>query len=292
MQDSTIWLGRVVPADRPHARPLSILVPSAGEVPGPDARVYVIDDPFVDPFADVHAIVAQNVDRVQHEAAMATLRELVTTHHFAPPCLPRKVIGVGRNYRAHAEELGNDVPTSPLLFLKPSSCLIGSGQSIALPRDIGRIDIEAELVCVIGRRAKGLAREEALSCVLGYSLGNDLSARVLQKEEPQWARAKGMDGFGPLGPWIRVCAPGFEIPAASMKICGKLGDKEVQRASVADMIFDVATLVSVISDSFTLEPGDIIYTGTPQGVTPLAPNQSCEVYTEGFELGRLTNVLL
>jgi 2-keto-4-pentenoate hydratase/2-oxohepta-3-ene-1,7-dioic acid hydratase in catechol pathway len=213
----------------------------------------------------------------------APLGELV----LRPPVRPGKIVCVGRNYAAHAKEMGNDVPTEPLLFTKPASALLAADEPLQLPRGFERIDMEAEIVVVIGRRARGLERDHALRHVAGYALGNDVSCRDLQKLDKQWTRAKGFDGFAPLGPFIRMQPPGEALPA-DVRVQGFIDDELKQDAPLSAMIFDIPFVLAYIGACMTLEPGDLIYTGTPEGVSQLTPGVRTQVGTVGFELGRLS----
>jgi 2-keto-4-pentenoate hydratase/2-oxohepta-3-ene-1,7-dioic acid hydratase in catechol pathway len=203
---------------------------------------------------------------------------------------PGKILCVGRNYRAHAEELGNEVPEEPLLFFKPSSALLPAGQALALPRGYERIDMESELVAVIGRVATGVAPEHALEHVAGYTLGNDVSNRDLQRGDKQWTRGKGFDGFAPCGPLVRLWPPGTPLPGRA-RIRGFLDDQLRQDAAIELMIFDLAFVLAYASRVMTLEPGDLVFTGTPEGVTALAPGQVVRIELEGVPLGRLVTPL-
>jgi 2-keto-4-pentenoate hydratase/2-oxohepta-3-ene-1,7-dioic acid hydratase in catechol pathway len=198
------------------------------------------------------------------------------------PVLPSKVIGVGRNYAEHASELGNEVPSQPLLFLKPSTSVIGPGDGIVYPRQSSDVQHEAELAVVIGRLCRDVPRERVADVVLGYTCGNDITARDLQKSDGQWARAKGFDSFCPLGPWIET-----DLDPADVAITGTVGEELRQAGRTKQMVHDVAALVSYISDAFTLLPGDVILTGTPAGVAPLSVGDEVSVTVEG--VGTLTN---
>jgi 2-keto-4-pentenoate hydratase/2-oxohepta-3-ene-1,7-dioic acid hydratase in catechol pathway len=196
------------------------------------------------------------------------------------PVRPTKIVCVGRNYAAHARELGQEIPKEPLLFIKPPSALLGPGGAVVLPPDSARVEHEAELAVVMGRRAKGVSREDALAHVFGYSCACDVTARDLQKKDVQFTRAKGFDTFCPVGPWVETgIAPG----ALSVQ-CRVRGETR-QNGSTADMIFDVPTVIAYVSRIMTLEPGDVILTGTPEGVGPLAALDSVEV--EISEIGVL-----
>lgn len=198
------------------------------------------------------------------------------------PCQPGKIICVGRNYAEHAKELGNEIPKTPLIFLKPPSAVINPGDTIFLPPQSQQVEHEAELVAVIGKRGRNITAEQAREHILGYTIGNDVTARDLQKSDGQWTRAKGFDTFCPFGPWIDT---DFDISDA-LVTCRVSGQPR-QMASTRDMIFSVPTLVAYISSVMTLEPGDIIFTGTPAGVGPLTDGDEVTVEIEG--LGRLIN---
>ena len=199
-----------------------------------------------------------------------------------PPVLPSKIVCIGRNYAAHAAEHGADVPAHPLIFLKPPSSLIGPEAAIRLPPQSGRVEHEAELVVVIGSRAHRVTTAQAMDHVFGYTLGNDVTARDLQRQDEQWTRAKGFDTFCPLGPWIET---EFD-PADAIVTCHVNGELK-QMGTTRDMIFDIPQLLTYISSVMTLLPGDLIMTGTPSGVSPLSPGDVVEVTVEG--LGRLRN---
>jgi 2-keto-4-pentenoate hydratase/2-oxohepta-3-ene-1,7-dioic acid hydratase in catechol pathway len=200
---------------------------------------------------------------------------------LAPTC-PSKIVCIGRNYAAHAAEHDVEVPSQPLIFLKPTSALIGPGEMIRLPPQSGRVEHEAELVIVIGKPAYRVPVAEAMDHVYGCTLGNDVTARDLQRSDGQWTRAKGFDTFCPLGPWIET---GFD-PADSIVTCHVNGDLK-QMGSTRDMVFDIPHLITYITSVMTHLPGDLVMTGTPSGVSPLSPGDVVEVSIDG--LGRLTN---
>jgi 2-keto-4-pentenoate hydratase/2-oxohepta-3-ene-1,7-dioic acid hydratase in catechol pathway len=198
------------------------------------------------------------------------------------PCQPSKIVALGKNYAAHAREMAakgmsSEVPSEPLIFLKPPSAVIGPGEAIVYPAMSQQVDYEAELVVVIGRRAKSVAQGEARSYVLGYTCGNDVTARDLQKKDGQWTRGKGFDTFCPLGPWI-VTNP----DPANLHLETRVNGVVRQSGVTSDLIFGVEVLVSHISQIMTLEPGDVIMTGTPAGVGPLVPGDVVEVEIEGI----------
>jgi len=198
------------------------------------------------------------------------------------PVRPSKIVCVGRNYAAHARELGHAVPTEPLLFLKPPSALTGPGGVVLLPPESARVEHEAELAVVIGRKAKGVSPEDATAHVFGYSCACDVTARDLQKKDVQFTRAKGFDTFCPLGPWIET-----ELDARNVSIRCRVNGKTRQDGTTADMIFDVPTIVAFVSRMMTLDPGDVILTGTPEGVGPLAALDVLEVEVGGIGVLKL-----
>ena len=198
------------------------------------------------------------------------------------PSVPSKIVCVGRNYIEHAKELGNEVPKVPLIFLKPASSIINPNDAILLPAQSTQVEHEGELVVVIGKRGKHITAENARKYILGYTIGNDVTARDLQKTDGQWTRAKGFDTFCPFGPWIDT---DFD-PADSVVTCRVNGQMR-QMASTRDMVFDVGVLIAYISSVMTLEPGDLIFTGTPAGVGELKNGDEVLVEIEG--LGTLKN---
>jgi 2-keto-4-pentenoate hydratase/2-oxohepta-3-ene-1,7-dioic acid hydratase in catechol pathway len=196
-----------------------------------------------------------------------------------PPVTPQKIICVGRNYHDHARELGNEIPAEPLLFFKPPSSLLSPGGTVLLPKVSTRVDFEGELALVIARRVHRLPTNADLRGVIrGYTLANDVSARDLQKKDGQWARAKGFDTFCPLGPVVSD-----EIdPAQGVTLETRVNGELRQQASTLDFIFSITELLAFISAAFTLEPGDVILTGTPAGVGPLAPGDEVEISVAGI----------
>lgn len=198
---------------------------------------------------------------------------------------PSKIVCVGRNYAAHAAEFGNQVPTEPLLFLKPPSALIGEGEAIVLPAGVGRVDYEGEIGVIIGRRARHVSREAAWSHVAALVPVNDVSARELQKKDGQWTRAKGFDTFCPVGTPVPVDRVDRDALAVTTKVNGRV----CQEAPATSMVFDIPFLVAHISRIMTLEPGDLICTGTPDGVGALSPGDEVEVTVAG--VGSVRNVV-
>lgn len=191
---------------------------------------------------------------------------------WLPPTTPTKVVAVGLNYRDHAIETGYPIPDEPLLFMKPSTCIIAHGDEVVLPDDSGRVDYEAELAIVIGKRAKDLLPEEVENYLLGFSCFNDVTARDLQSSDGQWTRSKSFDTFGPYGPWIAL-----DLDPSDLSVQLFLNGKLVQDSSTRHFIFPVAELVSYISRIMTLLPGDVIITGTPAGIGPITSGDTMEV---------------
>ncbi len=202
------------------------------------------------------------------------------------PVIPRsKIVGVGRNYADHAAEHGNAVPTSPLLFLKPNTTVIGPDDPIVLPDFSHQVEHEAELAVVIGKVTRDVSPERALDHVFGFTVANDVTARDVQRAEPQWTRAKGFDSSCPLGPWI---VPGLDVD--DLAVTCRVNGASRQEGRTSQMVFDVPFLISYISEAFTLLPGDVILTGTPAGVGPLEHRDVVEAQVEG--IGVLRNPVL
>ena len=201
---------------------------------------------------------------------------------FLSPVLPSKIIAVGLNYRDHAAEMGERLPQEPLMFLKPSTAVIGPGEMIIIPAGAGRVDYEAELAIVIGRQGRRIPAAEARRYIMGYTCLNDVTARELQAQDGQWTRAKSFDTFCPLGPWIAT-----GVDPTSLKIQLRLNRFTRQESNTNQLIFDTDQLVSHISSVMTLLPGDVIATGTPSGVGPLEAGDVVQVVIDG--LGVLEN---
>jgi len=201
------------------------------------------------------------------------------------PVIPRsKIVAVGRNYREHAAEFGNDAPAEPLLFLKPNTSVIGPGDAIVRPPQSQRTDFEGELAAVIGRVAKNVSASDALDYVFGYTIANDVTARDLQRSDGQWSRAKGFDTFCPLGPAIET---EFDLDAGAELVSRRNGEEQ-QRAPISDMVHSVADIIAYASAAFTLLPGDVILTGTPAGVGPFEAGDVLEVEITGLGILRNT----
>jgi 2-keto-4-pentenoate hydratase/2-oxohepta-3-ene-1,7-dioic acid hydratase in catechol pathway len=199
--------------------------------------------------------------------------------------VPSKIIGIGTNYRAHALEMKKPIPDEPLLFLKPLSAVIADGDAIARPPGYARVDYEGELGVVIGQRARRVSREAALEVVMGFTCVNDVTVRDLQAKDVQFTRAKSFDTFCPIGP--RIVAG---LDPRNLRIVTRLNGEVRQDSTTADLIFDVPALIAFVSSVMTLEPGDVISTGTPSGVGNLTPGDTVEVEIEG--IGTLRNTVV
>ena len=201
------------------------------------------------------------------------------------PCEPSKIIAIGLNYKAHAAEFNKPLPEEPMLFMKPSTAVIGPGDEIIYPHHMSRrVDYEGELGVVIGKKAYMVKKEEAKDYILGYTCFNDVTARDLQGKDIQYTRAKGFDTFAPMGPWIET-----DLNPLDVKIETYSNDEKKQDTSTKDMIFDVYHLLSFVSHVMTLLPGDVIATGTPSGVGKMKPGDKVEVRIEG--IGSLVNTV-
>ncbi|SRR5579883_198253 len=207
------------------------------------------------------------------------------SYKILAPCAPSKIVAVGKNYVDHAAEMGTEVPSEPLIFLKPPTSIIAAIEEIHYPQQSQRVDYEGELALVIGDHTSNCSPEEAQTKIWGYTIANDVTARDLQQRDGQWTRAKGFDTFCPLGPWIvRELSPGARLQT----FLNELSDP-VQSALVDQMVFPPDFLVSYISRVMTLLPGDVVLTGTPFGVGPLQPGDRVLVEIEG--IGRLENTV-
>lgn len=199
------------------------------------------------------------------------------------PVIPRsKVVCVGKNYLAHAAEMGGEVPQEPLIFLKPNTSVIGPGEPIFYPKQSQNVHFEGELAIVIGRICRNLTAEDAPKVIYGYTVANDVTARDLQAKDGQWARAKGFDTFCPIGPWIET-----DFDPSDVRVRTTLNGEVKQDGRTADMVFDVPTILQYVTSFMTLLPGDIVLTGTPDGVGPMVAGDHVAVTIDG--LGTLTN---
>ena len=202
-----------------------------------------------------------------------------------PPIIPSKVVAVGKNYADHAREMGSEPPTTPMIFIKPSTSVVGPFTAVARPSGVEQLDFEGELAVVIGRLARNVAAETALDVVLGYTCANDVTARDQQRADVQFTRSKGYDTFCPLGPWIET-----ELDPSDLSIVTTLNGDERQNGRTSDMVHSIPDLIAFISGVMTLLPGDVILTGTPAGVGPMVPGDVVTVTVEG--IGTLTNAVI
>jgi 2-keto-4-pentenoate hydratase/2-oxohepta-3-ene-1,7-dioic acid hydratase in catechol pathway len=199
------------------------------------------------------------------------------------PVIPRsKVVCVGKNYLRHAAEMGGEVPDEPLIFLKPNTSVIGPGEPILYPTQSSDVHYEGELAVVIGRICRDISAEDAPKVIFGYTVANDVTARDLQEKDGQWSRAKGFDTFCPLGPWIETA-----LDPSNLGVTTVLGEETKQDGRTSDMVFSVPAIVEYVSSFMTLLPGDVILTGTPDGVGPMSVGDTVSVTIEG--IGTLTN---
>jgi 2-keto-4-pentenoate hydratase/2-oxohepta-3-ene-1,7-dioic acid hydratase in catechol pathway len=227
---------------------------------------------------EVGVIVGTPYESFRRSVTQMQLKDL----KLLAPVEPSKIVCVGRNYAAHAAELNNDLPEQPLIFLKPPSTIIGPHETILLPPQSQKVEHEGELAVVIGKQSRWVAPEDALKNVLGYTVANDITARDLQRRDKQWTRGKGFDTFCPVGPWIET-----EFDAADAVITTMVNGELRQMGSTRDMVFRVRQLIAYVTSFMTLEPGDLLLTGTPSGVGPLKDGDVVEVSIE--KLGALSN---
>lgn len=202
-----------------------------------------------------------------------------------PPVLPSKIVCVGLNYKDHAKELGMDLPRTPVIFIKPSTAVIGPEENIIYPAVSSRVDYEAELAVVIKDKIRNISDGEAMAHIAGYTCINDVTARDIQKEDIQWTRSKSFDTFAPIGPWIET-----ELDPSSLEISSYVNGERKQHSNTSFFVFKVPELVSFISRVMTLLPGDVIATGTPPNVGPIGPGDEIIVEIEG--IGRLRNFII
>ena len=208
---------------------------------------------------------------------------LLSDARLLSPVLPRsKVVGIGRNYAAHAAEMGSELPDEPLMFLKPNTSVVGPGDPIFYPRQTNEVHYEGELGVVIGRICRDVPKEKYADVIHGYTVGNDVTARDLQRKDGQFTRAKGFDSFCPLGPWVET-----ELDVSDLRVQTFLNGEVKQDGRTSDLIFDVPTLIAHVTSVMTLLPGDVILTGTPEGVGPMNAGDEVEISIQG--IGNLTN---
>ena len=199
------------------------------------------------------------------------------------PVLPSKVVAIGRNYAAHAREMGGEPPAEPVIFLKPSTSVIGHGERIAYPVKLTQqVDYEGELAVIIGRLCREVPKDRAEDVIFGYTCANDVTARDLQRKDGQWTRAKGFDTFCPLGPWIETAADPSDLDLTTT-----VNGEVKQHASTSELLWDVPSLIEYVTSVMTLLPGDVLLTGTPEGVGPLADGDEVSVTIE--TIGTLTS---
>ena len=237
-----------------------------------EARFGVVDGPELR-ILEGHPLVA--IEYTGERVAMKDVKLLA-------PVVPSKIVCIGKNYAAHAAEIGEEVPDEPLIFLKPSTAIVGPGEAIVLPWQSEHVDLECELTIVIGKITKNIEQEDVDAHIWGYTIANDVTARDLQFEDGQWARSKGFDTFCPLGPWIET---DFDVESATLE--SRINGEVIQHADTTDMVFNVREIVSHVSKNMTLLPGDIILTGSPAGITPVKNGDVIECEIEG--IGTLIN---
>jgi 2-keto-4-pentenoate hydratase/2-oxohepta-3-ene-1,7-dioic acid hydratase in catechol pathway len=260
-----VRIARFTAGDEPQYGVITGEVDELG-IPADDARIVALaGDPLY-----------VGVQLTDTERALSDVRLLA-------PVLPRsKVVGIGRNYAAHAAELGNELPAEPLMFLKPNTSVVGPGDPVFYPRQSSEVHYEGELAVVIGRICRDVTPQRVAEVVYGYTVANDVTARDLQRHDVQFTRAKSFDSFCPLGPWIETA-----LDTSDLTVTTHLNGDLVQDGRTKDMIFDVSALVAYVSSSMTLLPGDVILTGTPEGVGPMSVGDEVEVTVAG--IGSLTN---
>jgi 2-keto-4-pentenoate hydratase/2-oxohepta-3-ene-1,7-dioic acid hydratase in catechol pathway len=258
-------IARFTTGDEPQYGVITGAVDDLG-IPDPDAAIVALaGDPLY-----------VGVQLTDTELKLADVRLLA-------PVIPRsKVIGIGKNYAAHAVEMGGDVPAEPLMFFKPNTSVVGPGDPVYYPRQSSEVHYEGELAVVIGRICRDVRADRVADVVHGYTVANDVTARDLQRKDVQYTRAKGFDSFCPLGPWIET-----ELDTSDLKVTTHLNGELVQDGTTKDMVVDVAALVAYVSSAMTLLPGDVILTGTPEGVGPMVVGDEVEVAVSG--IGSLTN---
>lgn len=250
------------------------------------ARFSVDDEPKYGVVEGEGAVAVLDSDPLYRPVQFTGERLPLTDVRLLAPVIPRsKVVCVGRNYAAHAEERGHLPPEEPLIFFKPNTSVIGPDDGIVYPRQTQELHFEGELAIVIGRICRDLPPERANEVIFGYTIANDVTARDLQDKDGQWARAKGFDTFCPLGPWIAT-----ELDAADLAVTTTLNGEKRQDGRTSQFIFDIPTVLAYITSFTTLLPGDLVLTGTPAGVGPMEPGDEVSVTIEG--IGTLTNKVI
>jgi 2-keto-4-pentenoate hydratase/2-oxohepta-3-ene-1,7-dioic acid hydratase in catechol pathway len=240
-------------------------------------------DPLFGVLNDQDAILVLRGDPIYSGIVPAEKSLKLSDVKLLAPVIPRsKVVCIGKNYADHAAEMDSEVPSEPIIFIKPNTSVIGPNEVIIWPRMSERVDYEAELAIVIGRICKEVPASKAKDVIYGYTLANDVTARDLQKKDGQWSRAKGFDTFCPLGPWIET-----EFIPGDQKITSTLNGEVKQSSMLSAMIFKVPQIIEFVTNVMTLLPGDVILTGTPAGIGPMPSGASITVAIDG--LGALTN---
>lgn len=229
---------------------------------------------------DDHVRLIEGVPFGEHRVSDQAARR--SDVRLLAPVIPSKILCVGRNYARHAAEMGGEVPSEPLIFSKPATSVVGPDDPIRLPSLSSEVHHEAELAVVIGALTRKVDAADALGYVMGYTCANDVTARDLQRRDGQWTRAKGFDSFCPLGPWIET-----DLDVVDLRVRCRVDGELRQDGTTADLVFDVATLVAYCSAFSTLLPGDVLLTGTPDGVGPIVEGQTVEVQIDG--IGTLRN---
>jgi len=249
--------------------------------PQPDAGLG--NDPLFGILEDDDQITIISGDPIYHGIQKTAAKVELAKVRLLAPVIPRsKIVCVGKNYADHAAEMGGEVPTEPIIFLKPNTSVIGPGDTIVWPAMAPTIDYEAELAIVIGRVCKEVPKERVKDVIFGYTMANDVTTRELQKRDGQWTRAKSFDTFCPLGPWIET-----EFVPGTQRISLTVNGEVKQDASISQMMFGIEDIVHFVTQVMTLLPGDVIITGTPAGIGPLPEKSTVTVSIEG--LGELTN---
>lgn len=230
---------------------------------------------------DVFTLSKPPFDGLEYDGGSLPLRQC----RLLAPCTPTKIVCVGKNYVAHAREMGAEPPGFPVLFIKGVNTLNRPDGAVHAPDFVGRLDYEGELGIVIKHRAKDVKAKDFAGYVLGYTCLNDVTARDIQKQDGQWTRGKSMDGFCPIGPWVTD-----EVGPSGLRLTTRLNGKAVQNGNTADFITPIPQLIEFITASMTLEPGDVVATGTPAGIGPMIPGDVVEVDIEG--IGILKNQVI
>lgn len=242
------------------------------------------EDPAYGVLEDNGQVIAEIVGDPLYQGISFTGRRVpLDAVRLLAPVIPRsKVIGIGRNYADHAREMGNEIPTRPMVFLIPNTAVVGPDDPVVIPAITSEVSYEGELAVVIGRIAKSVPKERAGEVIFGYTCANDVTARDFQREDGQWARAKGMDTFCPLGPAIAT-----NLDVSNVRLVTRVDGEVRQDGTTADLIFDIPTLIEYLSQAFTLLPGDVILTGTPAGVGLVEHGSRVEIEIDG--IGTLGN---